>query len=540
MPPSPPTIDIHGHALDARLGPHWQRGVALAGQGHMQAAADCMQAITDAQPDYPPAMLQRAHFLLGADRYREALSLAMRLVRWPPATLEFAWHLVRLLRRFELHEQVANVVERSGWQQSRDAKGLVRLAAELGPVGLYEAMGALLDRAADLGPVDRQMHVLRGTMAFVAGDTASSRQHLRTVLDLPGAAPPHVRWMLTLQEDPAHLDADTDAIERELARVPPGSESEAYLAFAQHNLRHAAGDIEGSWAALQRGCRVKQAESRYDEARQRRLFDALVARELPRLPPDENADGGVRPVFIVGMFRSGTSVIERVLAGHPDVADGGESYVMPAAMCAATDHLCNEIIDEPMIQRVDGQGLRIAAQRFRAHAAWKAGGRAVFTEKLPANFLHVGHILSAMPEARVIHMRRDPLDTCFSNLRTFFTRAAGYSYDQGTLARYYIDYRRLMAHWCRLFPDRILDVDYQAFVDAPEVQARRLLGFCGLDFDPRVLDVGRSGGYSATASIGSVRQGILRNRGGAWRPYEAYLQPLIEGLAPLRDASGDP
>ncbi|MBB1060084.1 sulfotransferase family protein [Marilutibacter spongiae] len=540
MPPGS-TIDIHGYPLPTAFGPQWQRGMAMAGQGDMAAAAACMQAIVDARPDCLPARLQQAHFLLGADRYRDALAVALDLSDCTPANLEFAWHLVRLLRRFELHEQVAAVVSRSGWAHSRDARGLSMLAAELGPIGLYAPMQALLERASALGPPDRDTHVLRGTMAFVAGDAAGASAALREALAMGGEAPPHVRWMLTLQDDAAHAQTDMRAIEGELARVRPGSEDEAYLAFALHNLRHAAGDVEGAWAALERGCRVKRQAARHDDARQQRLFQALAAAPLPQALPDEApAPGpGPRPVFIVGMFRSGTSVVERVLSGHPDVVDGGESYVMPAAMCAAADHLCNEVVDERMIERIDAEGLRMAALRFRAHARWKAGERAVFTEKLPSNFLLTGYILASMPEARIVHMRRDPMDTCFSNLRTFFTGAAGYSYDQSSLARYYLGYRALMAHWRERWPERILEVDYQAFVDDPDGQSRRLLAFCGLDFVPSVLDVGRSGGYSATASIGSVRQGILRNRGGAWRAYAAHLQPLREGLAPLLAADGD-
>ncbi len=538
--PASPTIDIHGYALDAALGPHWQRGMALAGQGDMAAAAACMQSIVDVQPGHLPARLQQAHFLLGADRYRDALAIAVDLASSVPANLEFAWHLVRLLRRFELHEQVAGVVSRSGWERSSNAGDLVRLAAQLGPIGLYEPMTALLDRAADLGAAGQDVQVLRGTVSLVAGDTSGAARHLRQALAAGSSPLPHVRWMLTLQEDAAHAAADMRAIEDEIVRVRPGSEDEAYLAFALHNLRHAAGDVEGAWTALERGCRVKRQAARHDDARQQRLFDALAGVALPEVPPDASpaTGAGPRPVFIVGMFRSGTSVVERVLSGHPGVADGGESYVMPAAMCAAADHLCNEVVDERMIGRVDAAGLRIAAERFRAHARWKARGRAVFTEKLPSNFLLTGYILASMPEARIVHMRRDPMDTCFSNLRTFFTGAAGYSYDQASLARYYLGYRALMAHWRERYPERILDVDYQAFVDDPEGQARRLLAFCGLDFMPSVLDVGRSGGYSATASIGSVRKGILRNRGGAWRPYAAHLQPLLEGLAPVLAADG--
>lgn len=140
------------------------------------------------------------------------------------------------------------------------------------------------------------------------------------------------------------------------------------------------------------------------------------------------------------------------------------------------------------------------------------------TEKLPSNFLLLGHILEALPEARILHMRRDPMDTCFSNLRTCFDGAARYSYDQRSLGDYHLRYRSLMQHWHEVAPGRILDVDYAALVDRPEAEARRIAAFCGLDFNDAMLAVDRAGGATATASVGHARQGILKDRGGAWRP----------------------
>lgn len=531
-----PHIDIHGYALRSGLGPLWQRGDALARRRDFDGAAACMQAILDEQPEHAPALLQLAQFRLFGGGYRAGLELAGRMAGLPPATLEFALHAVRLLRRFELHEEASRVVAHSGWEHSSEAQLLCQLAGELGPIGLYEQAIGLLERAEKLAPGLRPMQILRGTVAFTAGDTEASRRYLRAALAAPGPDLPHVRWMLTLQPDDARIGQDIAAIRARLRDAVPRSEEEAYLAFGLHNLYHAEGEFEASWEALQQGCLAKRANMPYDRERQSGLFRSLASMPLEAAPAAPDREPCPRPVFIVGMYRSGTSVLERALAGHPELADGGESYVVRAAICAATDHYTTEPVDEATIQRLPAADLSLVAERIRAHARWKAKGRAVFTEKLPANFLHVGTLLSAMPEARVIHMRRDPVDTCFSNLRAFFTHAAAYSYDQGDLVHYYRSYRDLMAHWRRRFPDRILDVDYQAFVDSPEAQARRALAFCGLDYTPSVLDVERRGGYSATASIGTVRQGILRDRGRAWEPYRHHLGPLLEGLRPFAAA----
>lgn len=536
-----PLIDVNGYGLRPEHGPRWQQAIGLARRNAMAEAAATMLAIAEAQPEFLPARLQAGYFLLAAGRYWQAAQLARELASHTPRSLEFGLHLVRLLRRFEAHALIEAVVDRLDYADCGNAPLLGQLAAELGPIGLYRQAEALLARVSVIARGAIQGDVLRGTIAMTAGRQDEADTLLRRAIARSATELPHARWLLTLQPRPETLDADIAGIRAALGRVRPGSEDEAYLQHGLHNLLHAAKDVEGAWRALERGCAIKRALEPQDRAATAYLFDALMAMpsvEAGPAPPstdptDAPADAPVI-VFIVGMYRSGTSVVERVLAGHPDVADGGESYVFPAALREAADCYRPGVLDAEMVGRLAGRDLAEAGELFRAHARWRAGGRRVFTEKLPSNFLNVDFILRALPEARVVHMCRDPMDTCFSNLRTYFSsHDARYASDQADLADYYRRYRALMAHWHRRHPGRILDVDYQAFVDSPAGQAARLMQFCGLDFTPAMLDVGREGGHSATASIGSVRQGIQRNRGGAWHAYREYLGPLVEGLGEL-------
>lgn len=524
-----PDIDVYGYALRAARVPLWQEALVLMRRGDAASALDRMLAIVAAQPDFMPAHVEAANLLLAVGRYRHGLGIARNVADRMPRSTAFALHVIRLLRRFEEHRKIASLVARVDWAACSSAALLAQVAGELGPIGLYRQATNLLDRADRLAPGDRRVQVLRGTIAFVAGDIDGARLSLRAALDSPGPDMPHARWMLTMQPDSDSLARDIDVLSAKLRLAAPGSEDEAYLAFGLHNLLHASSRYEESWQALERGCRVKRGLVRYDRQRQRRLFDALTGLDLK--PVEEASEAGApKVIFIVGMHRSGTSVLERVLAGHNEVADGGESYVFPAAMREVTDHFCRGIVDEVLIERAADADLALAGRRFREYAHWRAGGRSCFTEKLPSNFLNLGFILRAMPDARVLHMKRDPIDTCFSNLRTFFSLAAPYSYDQLDLADYFRMCQGLMQHWHRHFPGRILDVEYQAFVDDPETEAARVMAFCGLDFQPEALDVSRIGGYSATASVGSVRRGILRNRGGAWGPYRKHLAPLLDAL----------
>jgi hypothetical protein len=237
------------------------------------------------------------------------------------------------------------------------------------------------------------------------------------------------------------------------------------------------------------------------------------------------------PLFIVGLHRSGTTLLERILSGHPDVADAGETYSFSAQLRYAADHFCRLVADTTIAERAPGFDYAAVGRGFLDAMRARSRGRGFVTEKQNPNFVLLGPIAKALPQAKLLHMRRDPADTCFSNLRTLFTHEAGYSYDQIEMADYCKAYHDLMRHWREAMPERVLDIDYDAMVQAPEAQAQRIAAHCGLDYRPDMLQVERRTGMVATASSHQVRQGILKNRGGAWKRYERHLGPLLDRLA---------
>lgn len=523
--------DVLGYWLEGEQIPRWQQARACARGGDVVSAIGLLEQVLRKQPGFAPALVQLAHLLLVVDRYRDAREATLKAAAVPARSPALILETVRLLRRFEEHQRVCELVESFDWRKARSAGLLVEVAGELGPIGLYRQAHELLAQADGISSVDPQARYLHGTLELVAGDMLKAAEYLRSALEASTREMAHVRWLLTLQPDTTRIDQDIAETTAVMRRVRPGSEDEAYLAYALHNLLHASGRFEEAWEALENGCRVKRALLGYNRAHQRDLFDALREMRLPEGPPTPGASPGPRILFIVGMHRSGTSVLERVLGGHSQVTDGGESYVFTAAMREATDHFSRDIVDPTVIARAPHANLTQVGERFRHYARWRSMGREWFTEKLPSNFLNVGFILSAIPDALILHMQRDPMDTCFSNLRTFFSQAAPYSYNQEDLADYFLGYRDLMRHWHGKFPGRILDVAYDNFVNATESEARRVMAFCGLEFEADALDVSKPGGHSATASTASVRKGILKDRGRVWKNYEHHLQPMLERLS---------
>jgi hypothetical protein len=200
-------------------------------------------------------------------------------------------------------------------------------------------------------------------------------------------------------------------------------------------------------------------------------------------------------------------------------------------MRLATDHFCSGTADLELVERSAASDYGLIGRGFLEAMHWRARGKPFVTEKLNPNFILAGQIAKALPQAKLLHMRRDPADTCFSNLRTLFTTEAAYSYDQIEIADYYKAYSDLMGHWREVMPDRILDIGYDRLVEQPETEATRVAEHCGLRFKPEMLDIGGERGMVATASSNQVRQGILKDRGRAWKPYERHVAPMLDRLA---------
>ena len=188
------------------------------------------------------------------------------------------------------------------------------------------------------------------------------------------------------------------------------------------------------------------------------------------------------------------------------------------------------MIDRTIVERAGDVDFGEVGQRYLDGMAWRLGDERCFTDKLPSNFLNIGFICRALPQARILHMVRDPVETCFSNLRELFSDANPYSYDQRELADYYLQYRRLMAHWHAAYPGRILDVDYAELTRDPAGVMRMVAAFCGIDYLDAMSDPRSSGRAVATASAVQVRDRVVRRDVPKWAPYAEHLQPLVAAL----------
>jgi hypothetical protein len=229
-------------------------------------------------------------------------------------------------------------------------------------------------------------------------------------------------------------------------------------------------------------------------------------------------------ILIVGMPRSGTTLVEQILSSHPRLHGAGEltwlseiAQSLPAAYPEGATR-----IDADTAKSLGGYYL----DRLREFA----GDAVRITDKAPVNFLHLGLMALLLPNTRVIHCRRNPLDTCLSCYFTNFTHGHSFTNDFSDLATYYRGYRRLMDHWQEVRPLDLIEVDYESLVADQEGVSRRLVEFCGLDWDPRCLRFHENGRPVATASKLQVREKLFSSSVGRWRVYQRFLTPLIEAL----------
>ena len=231
-----------------------------------------------------------------------------------------------------------------------------------------------------------------------------------------------------------------------------------------------------------------------------------------------------RPIFIVGMPRSGTTLVEQILASHRSVYGAGELENL--------SHIISKTIPKFPVGAgvITPTGFSSIGQQYIRQLGSLAGKAQRITDKMPRNFLFIGLIALILPNARIIHCRRSPMDTCVSCFTLHFPHGQEFSYDLGELGSYYQHYRRLMDHWHRVLPGFIFDIAYEDLVKNPENKTRELLGFCGLDWDKGCLDFHKSKRQIATASAVQVREPPHTRSVARWRRFKQHLAPLKEAL----------
>jgi tetratricopeptide (TPR) repeat protein len=478
---------------------HLNLGTVVLAQGRLEEAAAHYRRALAIRPEYADAHYNLATTLSNQGQLDEAVEHFQRALALKP---DYA----------EAHNNLATVLRRRGdWDAAR-AHCDRAIAANPGYADAYNNLGLVLAELGRLGPAIDAYH--------------------KAIALLPRRGTYYLNLANTerLAADDPHLTAM-----EALAATELPEQDRIELAFALGKAYYHVGQPERSFQHLLLGNALKRKTLAYNEAmalggleRIRSVFDAKLMRAGKRKGNPSHV-----PVFIIGIPRSGTSLVEQILASHPIVNGAGEidAFERVVADFGGPDGISPPFPE--LVRFLRAEHLRQLGTRYLAAIRPTAPAAARITNKMPVNYCYVGLIYLALPNARIIHVRRDPVDTCLSCFSTLFTRGGiQYSYDLGELGRYYRHYEALMAHWRKVLPAGVmLEVQYEEVVDDLETQARRIVAHCSLDWDERCLAFHTTARPVRTASAVQVRRPIYRSSVGRWRPKEELLQPLLAALA---------
>lgn len=514
----------------------WLRAEHYVAAENLPAARATLESLLRQDPSHTEARLLLASVLLGQEHLREAAAQLLAAAAVPPEIPALLAKLVHAL--FRLGETVAarDCLEHPCVARCEDGATLVRLAHMHQMLGAHARALALMDRARALGLDDPEFRYFRSLQLQFNGRVADAEQELEGCLKL---GPTFGRASLALarlrRQTPEHNHLDY--IRAQLARVARGSEDHAGFEFAQFKELDDLGRTDEAWTALVRANAIMFARVDHDDAREARQFAAVVnlcTREFVQAGAPSQ-DAGPQPIFIIGLPRSGTTLLERILSNHAQVATAGELPVFPRQLRFAADVHGNALVDERVLERAAALDYTEIGRRYLAQSQWHANGKRHYIDKLPPNFMLAGLIHRALPRAPILHLRRAAMDVCFSNWKALFGEAYGYSYQLDALANHYQRYRTLLDHWHAVMPGTVLDVDYAELVADPEQVTRKVLAFCGLPWQPGCCNIAANPAPVSTLSSVQVRQAINNRSLGAWRRYPAQLAPLCARLGALSD-----
>ncbi len=499
---------------------------------------DGMEAIERAIslcPEKAVYHFNKGTILLKSDRPEAALPALLEVVRLQPGILPGYLNLAATYRSLG-DDQQAIICLQEALKKHPDEIDLRRnLATLLAQQGRFSEAIEHFRSLVRAVPDDAQGHLQLAHALKAVASLAEAEKHLRRALALaPGLAEARHALANIVRHQPGDEDivnieqqlqrCDIDIAARERLNFALGK---AYDDVADYARAHVCFSLANHLQRQQRGVSTTVADFG--------VLQRAFAKPLPALPQEEETKQP-RFVFIVGMPRSGSSLLEQILASHSDVYGAGETAFLQTSV-EEIMHLSGleagaTFFDRPeLITSLSAASMTAIRQCYREHmqrqaARHQGGGKAVMSDKMPHNFRLLGLIAPLFPDAVILHTRRHPLDVCLSCFQQRFVGDHAYSQDLLDLGHYYLAYERLMTFWQQQFPERIHGFDYQALVDDPEGQIRRLLTLCRLPWDDRCLDFHRSERAVATASDAQVREPIYQRSIARWRHYETALQPL--------------
>lgn len=502
-----------------------------------------LKAYLKERPTDVAAIRMLAEVAARIGRYLDAEHLLERCVELAPGFAAARHHYAIVLFRQAKGEAALGEIERLLATDPDNASYRSLKAAILARLGDFEPSIALYERLLKEVPDQPKLWMSYGHALKTVGRRADGEQAYRRSLELQPSFG-EAWWSLANLKTFRFSDEDVATMRREAARDGVGDDDRLHLEFALGKAFEDRKDWGASFEHYAAGNRVRRTQIGYDAAENAAHVErskALLTREFFAARSGSGC-AAPDPIFVLGMPRAGSTLIEQILASHPRVEGTQE---LPDVIALARSLRRGDVSGESVRylerlvtlppERLQSLGEDyLARTRIQRHT-----DRPFFVDKMPQNFAHVGLIHLMLPNARIVDARRHPLQCCFSVFKQHFARGQHFSYDLAELGRYYRDYVELMAHYDAVLPGRVHRVIYERMVDDTETEVRRLLDYCGLEFDERCLRFWETDRAVRTPSSEQVRRPIFRDAVEQWRHYEPWLGPLADALGDVVTAYPD-
>ncbi|MEH6550328.1 MAG: tetratricopeptide repeat protein [Pseudomonadales bacterium] len=508
---------------------YYHLGKALQQLEQMTLAAASFTMAIRLKPDYAEAYTDRGNAETEIGQLKHAVKSYGQAIRLKPDNAEvYLCRATALLKLGQLQESVSSCDQaihlKPGYAEAYLYRARVLLA-----LGQLQESVSICDQAIQLKPDYVEAYSARGDAHRGLGQLQAAIQSYEQAIHLkPGLAVAH--YSLSTLKDYQPDDVQIGLMEAMHTHAETSESDQVRFSFALAKAYEDLADYDKSFQYLKAGNsgRKKQLNYHIDDDRKmissiRRIFTSAS------LPSALATDGNpsIQPIFIVGMLRSGTSLVEQILASHSQVHGAGElstlfRLVRPLLVKRddkeAVQHLSRSEIEKVRV------GYLSALQELKVPEK-------IITDKMPLNFRLIGFILCAFPKAKIIHLKRDPTATCWSNYKHYFpAEANGFAYDLEDLAEFHKLYTDLMMFWRERFPNTIYDLCYEDLTENQQAETRKLLAFCDLDWQPQCLDFHSTKRPVTTMSATQVRKKMYQGSSEAWRKYAAHLQPLTQRL----------
>ncbi len=466
--------------------------------GNVSAALAAIERATSIDPDQTDWLLQRAKCLARLGRVEDVNAAVKALLDREMSTAYQCSALALLLTQLGSREDAVDLYQKAIKLQPDNARHYYNIACLQRTLGDIEPAERNFDKTISLDPADYESYKTRSDLRR----QTTERNHV-------------------------------DELERLLGGEIKDDRDRVQLGYAVAKELEDLGEAKRSFDHLKAGSDLRRKLMKYDVERDLETIEAIKRTFGPAVfsVSNEGSDNS-EAIFILGMPRTGTTLVERILATHTDVFAAGElnNFAAQLMTLMRAEHADKRLSRDEIVECSAKLDFKNLGESYLSSTRPFTGHTPRFIDKMPLNYLYVGLIHLALPNAKIINLKRNPLDTCYAIYKQLFVDAYPFSYDLEELGRYFVAYHQLMEHWHAVLPGVVYTVEYEKLVGDIETESRRLLEFCDLDWQPQCLKFYENKEASTTASTVQVRQPAYQSSVDKWRDYEKQMQPVVEIL----------